>query len=295
MLRNAHGMCVATRECDAPQPVDAMMLQPNMKCGMNEEFRHCKGCDGTCQTPNPMCHRICLPGCACKKDHLRNEQGVCIPTRECETTMPEAAMLFAYPPELSQCKENEMFMTCGTACPATCTNPRPSAVCTRQCIVGCFCKAGFLKNDQGVCVHSETCGVPAAEAVPVQAPVCGVNEEHRQCKGCDGSCKNPNPKCLRICVPGCACLKNHLRNEHGLCTPMHECPKEEVTPMAEAQMLPQCRKNEVFRTCGTACPATCSNPHPSPVCTRNCVIGCFCKEGYLKNSMGDCVPATNCS
>jgi hypothetical protein len=75
--------------------------------------------------------------------------------------------------------------------------------------------------------------------------------------------------------------------------PKEQCP----APAANVfMMLPpnKCNANEVFHTCGTACPATCANPNPSPVCTKNCVIGCFCKEGYLKNEMGVCVPAADC-
>jgi hypothetical protein len=58
--------------------------------------------------------------------------------------------------------------------------------------------------------------------------------------------------------------------------------------------IPPCGSNAIFLTCGTACPATCAHPHPSPICTMNCVIGCFCTEGYLKNAQGVCVAATKC-
>jgi hypothetical protein len=224
---------------------------------------------------------------------MRNSQGVCVPAEKCDVA-PQT-MFFAYPPEVSQCKENEVFMPCGSACTPTCTNPRPSPVCTRQCVVGCFCKPGYLKNEQGECVEAERCGVPAAEAMPMlPAGICSENEEWRQCKGCDGTCQRPNPICPRICVPGCACKQGHLRDGNGRCMPKEQCPTAQP---AEFMMLPpnQCSENEIFHTCGTACPATCDNPHPSPVCTKNCVIGCFCKEGYLKNAMGKCVPANRCA
>jgi len=207
-------------------------------------------------------------------------------------------MFFAYPPEVSQCKENEIFMPCGSACAPTCAKPHPAEMCTLQCVVGCFCKPGYLKNEHGVCVPSVTCGVPAAEAVPMPPQMCGDNEEFRQCKGCDGTCKNPNPICPRICVPGCACKKGHVRSEgNGRCVMAEQCPQVDPIPPTNFMMLPpvpKCNENEIFRSCGTACPATCANPHPSPVCTRNCVIGCFCKEGYLRNDLGVCVQAANC-
>jgi hypothetical protein len=30
-------------------------------------------------------------------------------------------------------------------------------LCTRQCIVGCFCQEGFLRNKKGVCVQAANC------------------------------------------------------------------------------------------------------------------------------------------
>jgi hypothetical protein len=206
-------------------------------------------------------------------------------------------MFFAYPPEMTQCKDNEFFMPCGSACAPTCANPHPGPMCTRQCVVGCFCKAGYLKNDQGVCVQAETCGASAADAIPMPAKICAENEEFRQCKGCDGTCDNPNPICPRICVPGCACKPGHLRTgPNGGCIKKEQCPKVDPTPASFMMMppVPKCNENEIFHSCGTACPATCANPNPSPVCTKNCVIGCFCKEGYLKNEKGVCVKAANC-
>jgi hypothetical protein len=176
--------------------------------------------------------------------------------------------------------------------PPSCENPEPG-MCTKQCVVGCFCKPGFLKNEQGSCVASENCGVRPEDAMPIQPRVCSQNEEFRQCKGCDGTCQNPDPLCPRICIPGCACKKGFLRSEAGQCIETREC-NAQVQPQSFQMLPPMCPFNEDFKSCGTACPATCANPHPSPVCTRNCVIGCFCKEGLLRNDQGVCVAAANC-
>jgi len=53
--------------------------------------------------------------------------------------------------------------------------------------------------------------------------------------------------------------------------------------------------NEAYETCASACPITCQNRmDPPKMCTANCVIGCVCKEGYLRNASGQCVLTRNC-
>lgn len=55
------------------------------------------------------------------------------------------------------------------------------------------------------------------------------------------------------------------------------------------------KNNEVYTTCGTACPLTCDNyNNPPTACTRQCIIGCVCKPGYVKNKAGDCVLPCDC-
>ncbi|XP_011299063.1 chymotrypsin inhibitor-like [Fopius arisanus] len=50
-----------------------------------------------------------------------------------------------------RCRRNEVWTSCGTACPPTCRNPRPR-ICTRQCVRGCFCRRGWFRNNRGICV-----------------------------------------------------------------------------------------------------------------------------------------------
>ncbi|KAH0948343.1 hypothetical protein HN011_009229 [Eciton burchellii] len=54
-----------------------------------------------------------------------------------------------------------------------------------------------------------------------------------------------------------------------------------------------CPENQEWKSCGTACPPTCSNPNPQ-ICTLQCVIGCQCKNGYLLNPSGHCVLPSEC-
>nr|ACD11958.1 hypothetical protein [Isometrus maculatus] len=53
--------------------------------------------------------------------------------------------------------------------------------------------------------------------------------------------------------------------------------------------------NEEFQSCGTACPLTCRNYlNPPRFCTYQCIIGCFCKRGYVRSRYNECVLPENC-
>uniref|UniRef100_A0A5S6QQ88 TIL domain-containing protein n=1 Tax=Trichuris muris TaxID=70415 RepID=A0A5S6QQ88_TRIMR len=59
----------------------------------------------------------------------------------------------------------------------------------------------------------------------------------------------------------------------------------------------KCGPNEEFQECGSACPPTCEDikhPNPAKICTLQCVVGCFCKQGYVLNADKTCVPASSC-
>ncbi|XP_015174610.1 PREDICTED: chymotrypsin inhibitor [Polistes dominula] len=60
-------------------------------------------------------------------------------------------------PSNRQCNENEQFTTCGSACEPAC-GVRQSEICTLQCIIGCQCKEGFLRQaNTGACVSPQNC------------------------------------------------------------------------------------------------------------------------------------------
>lgn len=54
---------------------------------------------------------------------------------------------------------NEEYKSCGTACQLTCANfYNHSLICTGNCVEGCFCKAGFVREEaNGICIRTEEC------------------------------------------------------------------------------------------------------------------------------------------
>jgi hypothetical protein len=153
----------------------------------------------------------------------------------CTIFVIATALALPPPPPSGKCAQNAERQTCGSACAPTCAKPNPGPTCVLPCVDGCFCKAGYLKAANGVCVRPEEC-----DSVP------------------------------------------HIPNMQ---IPQFNAPV--VDP-------PKCGVDEEYRTCGSACIPTCAMPLPKPWCTRHCSVGCYCKEGYLRNEQNVCIPATKC-
>ncbi|KIH62569.1 trypsin Inhibitor like cysteine rich domain protein [Ancylostoma duodenale] len=178
---------------------------------------------------------------------------------------------FAIPRPFRRCFANEEFSECASPCEPTCKDPNPG-VCTMQCVAGCQCKPGFLRNEHGACVAD--CKNESLK------PMCGPNEEFKECgTACEPSCREPRPKvCTLQCVVGCQCKPGYFRNDKNEC--VAECDN------ASGNICPE---NEEFKQCGTACEPTCENPRPL-VCTAQCILNvCQCKPGYFRNSQKKCV------
>jgi len=65
------------------------------------------------------------------------------------------------PVVLKACKkEHESYTTCGTACPLSCEKPTLWG-CSKQCVKGCFCDAGYVRDNKGNCILVEDCPKPS--------------------------------------------------------------------------------------------------------------------------------------
>jgi Trypsin Inhibitor like cysteine rich domain len=59
----------------------------------------------------------------------------------------------------------------------------------------------------------------------------------------------------------------------------------------------KCPANQEYKDCGPykTCEKTCDNPTAAGIpCPKICVKGCFCKNGFVKNEAGNCVPLSQC-
>ncbi|XP_037041474.1 von Willebrand factor-like isoform X6 [Bradysia coprophila] len=225
-----------------------------------------------------MCMAMCKVGCECAPGYVRNEEdNTCCLESECPGNFEEEEV----------CPLNEEYDECGSACPLTCNNYKsPPDMCTDNCIKGCRCQDGYVRNeaDNTCCLESEC---PATET----EHVCPLNEVYNECgSSCPATCnnyKNPPTMCNMMCNVGCECAPGYVRNEaDNTCCLESECPAPE----------PVCALNQVYTTCGTACPLTCENyNNPPQFCTMQCVVGCECNKGYVKKSDGSCCLPSECT
>ncbi|CAF2959426.1 unnamed protein product [Rotaria sp. Silwood2] len=126
----------------------------------------------------------------------------------------------------------------------------------------------------------------------------GVHAEYRTCgSACPTTCEdllNPSQRrtCTQQCVASCFCQTGYVRMSYQVdspCIKIEECYAKRI--------YPNCRNNEVYTRCGSACPSTCKDlvyPQTSRVCTSQCVAGFFCKEGYYRTDDGRCVQRPEC-
>ncbi|XP_014475511.1 PREDICTED: venom peptide BmKAPI-like [Dinoponera quadriceps] len=117
---------------------------------------------------------------------------------------------------------------------------------------------------------------------------CKKNEEWTECGSwCQPTCCEKEPKvCPAVCVRRCQCKSGYLRNSRGECVLPCDCN-------CTATSQRRCGRHEKWTTCGTPCSSGCSS-QTRRACAQQCFTGCQCKQGFLLNAAGVCVPRNKC-
>ncbi|XP_042901335.1 zonadhesin-like isoform X2 [Parasteatoda tepidariorum] len=274
-------------------------------CPLHEHWEYCTGlCQRNCSNWSKalICPDICVQGCLCDWGFTRGPEGNCIPVSECPPIEDEEPMKINVQ---YKCRRNEHFSPCEghEECQKNCSNYDKEISCDSTCEPGCVCDEGFVRGRSGKCVPVEQCRIPSVEFA-IQSKnklsrVCRSNEHFSSCNGlplCQKSCSNYKEHiiCPLICVPGCVCDEGHVIGPSGECIPLERCPLEKKS--FSVQVSEECSLSEYYDTCGTACPRSCLNyQEPFPVCTDECVPGCFCLPGYVRGADGSCILPADCS
>ncbi|XP_075980493.1 von Willebrand factor-like isoform X1 [Anticarsia gemmatalis] len=277
-------VCVCQTAVANEAPVGAL-------CRPKERLLMC-GCPKTCKDPAPDCKGVCRVGCYCDEGEVRNDEGKCVALADCppiksaytqDTTEPRA--------NNGECPVNEEYRFCEN-CHRSCDNPNP--ICPAQCIRGCFCKDGLLRNEQGKCVKPEECKNVTTEPNIKLRMTCNSNQVYKQCETCEKTCSEPNPKCPTPCVTGCFCSEGFVKAPSGQCVKLEDCPKAEMSlGNPQTPTIEDCAPDEEYFSCGW-CEPSCS--YPQPTCPHKmCTTGCLCRPPLLRHHSGHCVEQKNCN
>ncbi|CAO1441024.1 unnamed protein product [Diamesa tonsa] len=272
-IRNKpNGKCVKEDQC--PDNL------PPMTCSKNEIYNACGSLSSepTCDVPIVVAQAapaadlkivtpVCEAGCYCKKGFFRNNKGKCVKEQNCIKT---------------QCGEHEIFTNCGSGCgDLTCDNPTlEGRFCPAVCRVGCACKPGFVRNNEGKCIREKQCPPHSLSL----AACSGKNEVFSDCGCNDLTCDSRFKVCPIVCRSGCYCAAGFVRNAENVCIAQAECQET------------QCGEHEIFTNCGSGCgDLTCDNPTlEGRFCPAVCRVGCACKPGFVRNNEGKCIREKQC-
>nr|XP_022916007.1 cysteine-rich venom protein 6-like [Onthophagus taurus] len=120
------------------------------------------------------------------------------------------------------CGPNQVYNSCGSACPAYC-NQEPGP-CTLNCVAGCFCDEANNFTKRAIDAENDDCIQQSA------CPTCpGANEIYKVCgTRCQDYCGKPEGMvCPAICQEGCFCKDGFIRANDNVtvgCIPVEECP-----------------------------------------------------------------------
>ncbi|XP_075970402.1 uncharacterized protein LOC142972888 isoform X3 [Anticarsia gemmatalis] len=265
-VKNATGQCIPIKEC----PSCGGDTNAVSGCGV-----HCGNSCSDYKKKDVQCIEICYENaCDCKKGFVYDETTKkCVRPKECPPT----------------CGKNEVYSNCSNhGCITTkCSQlglplPQCFKFDTKNCVKGCMCKDNYVRADNGTCIPKEQC--PSCGGDPNAVSGCGTNCGRR----CSDIGKGP-VACPAICnTNGCDCKPGFvLDGNKGKCVLPKDCS-------------PRCGKNEVFSNCtnGGCGPKECSGLGFKIGCVKMdqkyCKEGCLCKDGYLRDDNGVCIPKTEC-
>uniref|UniRef100_A0A182N7E6 TIL domain-containing protein n=1 Tax=Anopheles dirus TaxID=7168 RepID=A0A182N7E6_9DIPT len=160
------------------------------------------------------------------------------------TEVPATTEEETTPPPIVCTDPREMYDECGSACgDRTCENQRRSDVhCTKQCVEGCFCRNGYVRDKDRNCIPAYRCGrAPTMMAVvrlccllvtlifvlhaAEGAEVCRYGERWRcGSTACEKTCYSVDGEvCDQPCTNGCYCDQGFVRGPFGNCSPLFVC------------------------------------------------------------------------
>ncbi|KAF8774719.1 Serine protease inhibitor swm-1 like protein [Argiope bruennichi] len=190
----------------------AFLPAHSSSCPENEIETDCVNPCNTCEQKGRCDHHLpCRHGCDCKIGFYRDENGFCVQEQQCLDPAPK-------------CPKNAIFIKCGSPCPPTCDDLQPEP-CEEKCTTACYCKPGYLKRKDDVCVRPIDCHPRKKQDRP--RPECASDEQFYECKpSCKNTCshfQNPGVQC-RCGPPGCFCKAGLVKRSDGKCVPLSQCP-----------------------------------------------------------------------
>lgn len=153
------------------------------------------------------------------------------------------------------------------------------------CIHGCTCKPRFIRFGTKCILPSEcpqtfpgTQVTSSLSIDPSPNEQCPPGTPFVECSA-DPCTVN---RCLG--VPSATCIVDRC----GSCSAKWYIGNQDVTEECKSR----CTSEEAYNQCGTACPPKCSDLNP--VCSLQCVAGCFCKPPLIRGPTGKCIQKEQC-